>query len=92
MTSVSEEARLQTLLHRSEKRRRFLGKNAVRIREEYPDKFVAFRDESIVETADDLLEIIDKLKAKGLPVGGESEIWLDFFPADFKGWMRSWHP
>ena len=88
MTSVSEEAEIHEQFRQGEVQRRFLEANSARLRKQYPDQFVVFRGETMIETADDLLELVDKLKARDIRMGGE--IWSHYFPRDVEAWLRSW--
>ena len=86
MTSVTEDKRVKELFRQAETRLRFRQDDARRLLKEYPDKFVVFRGEIPIETADDLLEMVDKLKARNLTIGGD--IWFHYFPSDIRSLMH----
>jgi hypothetical protein len=90
VTTIDEEAKIREQFRQGEVQRRFLEAHSERLRCQYPDKFVVFRGENVIETADDLLELVENLRAKNIKMGGD--VWSHYFPSDFQAWIRSWHP
>lgn len=90
MTTMTEDAKIRAKFGWSEARIQFLHKNSLRLRAEYPDKFVAFRDEAVFDVDVDLYDLVKRTETKGYR--GGRDFWVQYFPADIQAWMRSWRP
>jgi hypothetical protein len=90
MTTATDDAKIRAKFGWNEARIQFLQENSLRLRGEFPDKFVVFRGEAVFDVDDDLYDVVKRAETKGYR--GGRDFWVQFFPADIEAWMRSWRP